>query len=69
VTCKNITHLKRADKKLDEDAYRWRKEYRWFQIKASNVVTKWVTYTGNTYLRGNAMQNAMGKYSRQSGCV
>ena len=44
----SIRHLKRSDKKLDEDAQRSKKWYRLFLSMSSKVLTQWLTWRRGT---------------------
>ena len=44
----SIRHLKRSDKKLDEDAQRCKKWYRLFLSMTSKVLTQWLTWRRGT---------------------
>ena len=45
---KSIRHLKRSNKKLDEDVHHLKNRYKLFLSTASKVLTQWLTWCGRT---------------------
>jgi len=56
---KSIWHLKRLNKKVDEDAHRIKNRYKLFVSRASKVLTQWLTWLGWTHISGYVMHNSV----------
>jgi len=59
--CKKHRHLKRSNKKLDEDLHRIRNRYKLFVSRVSKVLTIMANLVwANTYISGYVMRNSIG---------